>query len=234
MKVTSTRADGAHPIKCLIYGESGIGKTTLASTTPNVLFIGAEAGELSLSSFDIDKINVAIDDNGKVLDKSDRLTRIREVYRFVMQKETMAKYKTIFIDSLTEISQIVSEKAQVDYPNKSDAFKLWGEYKKEVCALVKAFRDLPHYNVVFTALSKRADKDDPFMSVDVQGSVGVQIAQFFDEVFYYSIILDQGVQKRVLHTSKNRLFVAKDRSGKLNAIEDPNLGLIFEKINKIG
>jgi anion-transporting ArsA/GET3 family ATPase len=53
LKFTTTDAAGQlHGIKILIYGRSGVGKTTLAGTTPDVLMLSAEAGVLVVSTGD--------------------------------------------------------------------------------------------------------------------------------------------------------------------------------------
>ena len=52
IKFSSTKQTVEH-INCLVYGEAGIGKTTLCATAPSPLIISAEAGLLSLKKHDI-------------------------------------------------------------------------------------------------------------------------------------------------------------------------------------
>jgi len=153
MKVTSTRAHGTHRLKFLIYGAPGVGKTTLAATLDEpCLVLSAEAGLLSLSTKDIDVIDLTLDDDGKALARGARTQRVAQVLDYLLTEEPQKKYKWIFIDSLTEISQNMIESLQLLYPDPKDGLKMWGDYAKKSRALVKSFRDLDCYNVVFTAL----------------------------------------------------------------------------------
>jgi hypothetical protein len=100
--------------------------------------------------------------------------------------------------------------------------------------LVKGFRDLESYNVVFTALEK-VETDEVkrrFVCPDVGGGkFQERLPAFFDEVFYMTITPDdQGVYRRVLLTNPASGYPAKDRSGRLALVENPNLAEIRAKI----
>lgn len=229
MKVNNIKTMPKMALKFLIFGESGVGKTTLAKTVGEpTLIISAESGLLSLEGSDIDVIDLLTDDEGRLLPKEKRIARLGEVYKFLNLPETQKKYKWVFLDSMTEIFQNLVEQLQSEYTDSKDTIKMWGEYAKRARSLVKSFRDLPHYNVVFTALSAE-DKDENnrrFTKINVNGSISTQLPSFFDEVFYYYIHED----RRLLLTGKQENVMAKDRSGKLNKNEEPNLGLIAKKI----
>lgn len=236
MKITSTKGSVDHAIKCLIYGESGIGKTFIASTLPGkTLIISAEKGLLSLSNFDIDVVDISVNDEGKVLNKTSRLEEFKKLQVLLHSKEIQDKYDNIFIDSVTEIAQNIVEHLSDKYKDKSDTMKLWGDYNKEITLIIKLMRDLPKFNVIMTALVKfdKDDQDQRYAMIDLQGSILNKIPQFFDEVFYYNMAIGEDKKlKRVLQTSKSDRFVAKDRSGKLNAVETPDLTVVFNKIKK--
>ena len=234
MKIHSTKDHGAKALKMLIYGGPGVGKTTLAGTISEpVLVISAEAGLLSLSDKNIDVIDITLDDDGKLIPKERRLARLGEVMQFVQTEESKAKYKWLFIDSLTEISQNLVENLQLVYPDAKDGIKLWGDYAKKSRSLVKSFRDLPHYNVVFTALEAE-DKDENgrrYIRVDMSGKIGKQLPAFFDEVFRMHLIEDiNGNAIRILTTAPMENVVAKDRSGKLKDKVEPCLTTIADII----
>lgn len=234
MEIKSTKSFGVNSLKIIVYGPPGVGKTTLAATTKEpTLILSAEGGLLSLTDHDVDFIDLTTNDKGQLLDKADRMDRLRDAYDFVQSDEAKKKYKWLFVDSLTEISQIVIEKYQKIFPERKDALVMWGEYAKEMRSLIKAFRDIPNYNVVFTALAK-TDKDDGgrrFQSIDVSGAIASQAPAYFDEMFYYYAFEDSdGNIQRTLVTQPSDKVSAKDRSGKLSQNEKPNLGDIAQKI----
>ena len=234
MKLMNTSTIEQSKIKLLVYGEPGAGKTTLARTIKEpTLIVSAEAGLLSLSGTKIDVVDITTDDNGAILPKERRIERLAEVYKFLLREDTRKKYSWIFIDSLTEIGQNLVEQLQQEYPDRSDSLKLWGDYATKMRGLIKSFRDLPYYNVVFTALTT-IDKDDVgnrYRGVDLQGRISDQLPAYFDEVFFLFVKTDEeGGEKRVLLCHKTNQFKTKDRSGKLNKYEPADLSVIIKKI----
>lgn len=233
MKIHNTKTMSDDRLKILVYGAPGVGKTTLAKTISEpCLIISAEAGLLSLAGSEIDAIDLSTDDEGKLISKEKRIGRLGEVYQYLNTEEAQNKYKWVFVDSLTEIGQNIVEALQIEYPSRSDTMKLWGDYAVKMKALIKSFRDLPHYNVVMTALEKM-EKDENgvrFAGISVQGSIGDNLPAYFDECFYMCVIKNESEEKRVLLTSSSDRYKAKDRSGKLDRSEQPNLAAIAAKI----
>ncbi len=238
MKITSTKSNGNTRFTCLIYGQAGIGKTTLASTIKGkCLLISAEAGTLSLADYDIDMIDISRDEDGNIIPKEERINEIKKIYKYLQTPEAMAAYRWIFIDSITEISQNMVEALQKEFPDRKETIVLYGENSKRMRALIKGFRDLPHYNIVFTALSED-DKDSHgkrTKEIAMVGKISQQIAGYLDEVFFMHSYEDEdGNITRRLLTQPTDKVNAKDRSGKLERFEEPNLDLIYNKINNIG
>ena len=77
-------------ITVLVYGQSGVGKTTLIKTLPGkVLILSAEAGLLSLRDTDIEYVDIhAMDD-------------LTEAYSYILSN--INEYNCIVLDSLSEI-----------------------------------------------------------------------------------------------------------------------------------
>lgn len=233
LKVTTTKNYGVDKLKILVYGQAGSGKTTLARTIDEpTLIISAEGGLLSLNDSDIDVIDITTDDNGQIIPEEKRIQRLGEVYKYIGQPEQIAKYKWIFIDSLTEISQALIAQLGKEFPERKDSLVLYGENAKRLKSLIKSFRDMPHYNIVFTALPS-LDKDENgarYHGIDVIGKVGIQLPGYFDEVLYMSVKDTEEGDERVLHCTSNERLVTKDRSGKLDKLEKPDLAYIASKI----
>lgn len=234
MLVQSTKAFGVDRLKFLVFGAPGVGKTSLAGTTGEpTIVISAEAGLLVLKDKDLDVLDITTDDQGKLLPKEARFARLKEAFAFLTTDAARTKYKWVVIDSLTEIGQNLVEHLQQKYPNAKDALVMWGEYSKDIRSLIKAFRDLPYYHVVFTALSdKEKDENGQFFTgIALNGKISQALPGFFDEVFYLQVLKDhEGKTSRRLLTQATDTIVAKDRSGALNPYEEPNLKTITNKI----
>ena len=239
MQITSTQTNETGTIKVLIFGESGVGKTTLAGTLNEpTLIISAEAGLLSLKGKKIDVIDLSLNDKGEVIPQEQRIARLGEVYAYLVTDEARKKYKTIFIDSLSEINGNLLAQLNVEFSDAKDTLKMYGELSKKMKSLVKSFRDLPYYSIIFTALSE-ADKDESgqrFIGPQLIGKFSTQVGAYFDEVLYLHVNRETG--ERVLVTEKSDNLLAKDRSGKLSKYEPADLGLIYKKIkgatNEVG
>jgi phage nucleotide-binding protein len=235
LKIINSKSYGTSSLKCLIYGQSGSGKTYAAKTTgENTLVISAESGLLSLADSNLDVIDLSVDDSGKPIVKEKRREKLQQTYRWLLEDAQIKKYRWIYIDSLTEIAQNFVEELNLEHPDRKDALVLWGEYAKRVRSFIKLFRDLPHYNVVFTALST-VTKDEAgrrYTGVDIQGKIASQLPAFFDLVFYLYCKENEETQKidRFFLTQANEKIMAKDRSGKLNQFEEPNFKKIANKI----
>jgi phage nucleotide-binding protein len=236
MLISSTKNVGVNELKMLVYGEPGVGKTSLAKTIKEpLLLISAEAGLLPLRGESIDVIDITKNDKGELLPKELRIDRLAEAYSYLLTDEAKKKYKWVMIDSLSEISQNLVEKLQKEFPERKDSLVLYGENSKRMRSLVKLFRDLPNYSVVFTALSE-IEKDDNgmrYQTIQMVGKIAQSLPAFFDEVFFMHVQKEDGKpDSRVLVTGKSDKLVAKDRSGALDQIEPADLSVIVSKIRK--
>jgi len=236
MLINTTKNYGVDKLKIIVYGEAGSGKTTLARTINEpTLIISAEGGLLSLADSAIDVIDITTDDNGQVIPEERRIARLGEVFKYISAPAQIEEYKWIFIDSLTEISQSLIAQLGKEYPERKDSLVMYGENNKRMKSLIKSFRDIPHYNIVFTALPS-LDKDENGMrysGIEMVGRIGQSIPAYFDEVFFLEVIEKDKKEKRFLHCRKEDRLVCKDRSGKLAKYEPADLTVISNKIKGI-
>jgi len=209
-------------VKVLLYGSSGLGKTSQFKHTGKTLLISLESGELVLSDAEnVDVVRVA------------SLAEIREAYEYA--KANISKYDTIGVDSLSELSEcIVSElKKMPDYSDPRDTFKLWGKYTEIMLQIAKSFRDLEGVNVVLVALEESVKNgfEEKIMPSVAAKKAQSKLPALYDEVLYLRATEDDK-REFVCHPTAD--VVAKDRSGKLEPIEpctkEQGLGYIFKKI----
>jgi len=220
VKIKSTKGLHKNGIKVLVYGKGGIGKTKLMGTAPNPIILSCEGGLLSLEEDDIDYIDISSVDD------------IYEAYDFVKSKKGR-KYETVGLDSISEIAEIVL----LDFKDKEkDGRQAYQKMAEEMYKIVRMFRDLRKRNVVFSAKRMSQEDADTGMTQYVASMPGKAVVNFlpyqFDEVFYMTFHEnDNGNRQRVLMTDTSYEHDAKDRSGKLNKMERPNLTKIFRKIS---
>jgi len=208
-------------IKILIYGASGVGKTTqLGEIEGKVLILSAESGLLVLKDKQIDVIDI------------DSVEKLGNVYLAVKNKEL--DYETICIDSLSEIGDMVVNELEQDeyYGNPSNTFKLWMEYTKRMINIVKLFRDLKGVNVVFTALSESVEYNGmvKFMPQIPAKKAQSKLVSLFDEVYYYDTNSDG---ERIIHTSDTAMYAGKSRAGLEETMvvsDKANLGTIIKNL----
>lgn len=216
----------------LIVGPSGIGKTSLVKTLPepesNILIISAESGLTCLDGTNIDVIEI---------DPSKPTTSLEEIYDFLQEEKTKKKYKYVFIDSLTEIGQLIVTELKKDphYGQAKNALQLWGKYSEIMTMVCKSYRDMSDYSVIFTCLDA-TEKDglEKIESFNIQGtSIKNSLKSWFDMVLFYKIYIDEnGDKHRKLVTDTSESPLAKDRTGKLEQYEDADLSAIINKVIK--
>jgi len=215
----------------LIVGESGIGKTSLVKTLPEpedaILLISAESGLACLDGTNIDVVEV---------DPNNTTGSLESIYDYLQSDEAKKKYKYVFIDSLTEIGQLIVAELKKDphFGQPKNALQLWGKYTELMTMICKSYRDMSDYSVIFTCLNA-VEKDglEKFESFNLQGSsIKNSIKAWYDLVLFYKVYKDEDGTHRMLVTDTAESPLAKDRSGKLDAYEKADLSVIINKIIK--
>jgi phage nucleotide-binding protein len=219
IKIQSTDDISSDGIKVIVYGKAGIGKTRLMATAPSPIILSCESGLLSLRKMNIPFIEIKTVED------------IEESLEFV-QSEEGKKYKTICLDSITEISEVVLSNFK---PNFRDPRKAYGEMNDKCASLIRSFRDIKGKNIVFSAQRGRFVDEDSGITNYFPAMPGRTLLQLipyqFDGVFYMTLMQDAGGKDhRILKTAPEIGFEAKDRSGALRAVEKPDLTYLFNKI----
>jgi phage nucleotide-binding protein len=210
--------------KILMYGAAGVGKTTSLATAPGkTLIISMEAGLLSIK----DAINVTA-------------IEVKEAYEIEeiadMLENGKLDYDTICLDSVTEMSELLlaQEKARSKDPRQA-----YGEVITVMTRTMRRFRDLKMHVIFVAKEDKLRDESTGmfhYQPMMVGAKLPTQIPYFFDEVLCLRTFTEENeegkkVTNRWLQTTLGDNYIAKDRSGKLDSFEEPNLTYI---INKLG
>jgi phage nucleotide-binding protein len=209
----------ANGVKVLVYGQAGAGKTTLIKTLPDPIILSAEGGLLSIRDADLPYIEVATMDD------------LREAYSWLTKSEEAKAYASVALDSISEIAEVVlnAEKKEAKDPRQA-----YGAMQEQMADIIRSFRDLPGKHVYMSAkLEKTQDELGRVLySPSMPGNkTGQALPYFFDEVLALRVEKDaDGVTQRALMCDSDGLWLAKDRSGKLDVWEAPDLGAIIDKI----
>lgn len=244
-------------VKGVIFGEYGVGKTSLILTLPpeNTLVIDIEAGLLAVKGHPVSALpistwqearDLAVLVCGPDLSRSPNQTYSQSHYEYVKSQNpdlNFDKYETIFIDSITELSRLSLcwAKQQPDSisqkTGKPDGFAIYGLHGQEMIQYFKRFQHGAKQNVWFVGILN-SDKDEfnrSFWSPQMEGSKpSNELPGIFDQVMTLATLRSEDKQStfRAFVCQKDNIygFPAKDRSGTLNILEPPHLGQVMEKI----
>ena len=219
INLQSTNAISMDGLKIVCYGQAGAGKTRLIKTLPNPVVLSAEAGLLSLSGENIPFIEI------KDMDT------LREAYKWLVESDEAKQFESVALDSVSEIAEVclAAEKAKAKDPRQA-----FGEMQTTMAEAIRLFRDISGKHVYMSAkLDKTQDEMGRILyAPSMPGQkAGQSLPYFFDIVAALRMEKDeQGQIQRALMLESDGLWQCKDRSGKLDAWEMPDLGAIIQKI----
>ena len=219
MKIRRTSEIASSGVKLLVYGQAGAGKTTLIRTLPTPIVLSAEGGLLSIQDADLPFIEIT------------DLGTLRETYAWLMQSDEAKCYESVALDSISEIAEVV---LNAEKKANKDPRQAYGAMQEQMADIIRGFRDLPGRHVYMSAkLEKTQDEMGRVLyAPSMPGNkTGQALPYFFDEVLALRLEKDSDNNtQRALMCDSDGLWLAKDRSGKLDTWEAPNLGAIISKI----
>ena len=219
INVKSTGSLTANGVKVLVYGQAGAGKTSLIKSLPSPIVLSAEGGLLSIQDADLPFIEIASMDD------------LREAYEWLTSSDDAKAYQSVALDSISEIAEVcLNHEKKVN----KDPRAAYGAMQEQMADIIRAFRDLPGRHVYMSAkLEKTQDEMGRVLyAPSMPGNkTGQALPYFFDEVLALRVEKDgEGATQRALMCDSDGLWLAKDRSGKLDAWETPDLTAIIAKI----
>lgn len=210
-------------VKMLVYGHGGVGKTTFAATGPTPLFGDCEGGT---SYFGRKGISVDVC----------RLSSWDDLESFLSQIKNVPN-ETIVIDPVNEVLEklLVMMKDNPKFSNKVEGLSLqaWGVAKDKIRVFLKTLRDLDKHIIVIAHVDEKADDQGSLKKRPKLGAnMSQELIDMVDVVAYMTVAKGiDGTVKRILRVQpESDAFEAKDRSGVLGEIVEPDFKKIIEAI----
>lgn len=247
-------------INVAIFGTAGAGKTTQARTLDphSTAFLDLEAGTLALGNWSGDVVALRTWDEmtmvASILHGPDPARRPDQKYSqayydhaceqaghdFVAHLKSKA---TVFTDSITVAGRLALQwaKGQPEAFNaqgKADTRGAYGLLGGEIVDWITHLQHIPDKSVVIVGgLEEKTDEygRKTYLPLIEGSKAGKELPYIFDEVFTLTSLTDDNGQKYrafICHQINEWGFPAKDRSGALNLVEEPNLGKLLDKISK--
>ncbi|MEI4235481.1 ATP-binding protein [Roseovarius sp. D22-M7] len=244
-------------IKGVIFGPSGIGKTSLLWTLNNstTLFFDLEAGDLAIEGLGVDVIRlrtwaecrdfaVFIGGPNPALraDQPYSQAHFDAVCAKFGDPAVLEKYATVFIDSITVAGRLCfgwckgQPEAHSEKTGKPDVRGAYGLHGREMIAWLTHLQHTRAKNVWLIGILDRKldDFNRPVFQPQIDGSkTGLELPGIVDQVITMAEFkAEDGTLQRgfVCQTLNPWGYPAKDRSGRLEMLEAPHLGRLMDKI----
>jgi hypothetical protein len=242
-------------VKVALFGPPAVGKTWQLHTMnlAETLFLDIEAGDLSVIDLAIDTIR--IDDWTEARDVAVRIAGPNKSFppnlpysqaHFEGVGGPLPKldhYRNIFVDSITALSRIAFRHAEQqpeaysERTGKKDIRGAYGLLAREMILWLNHLQHARYKNVIFVGILERNIDDFNVATWQLQcegSKTGRELPGIVDQVITYQF-LDFGdgnpPTRGFVCTSPNGWnYPAKDRSGRLEQIEKPDLGKLLSKL----
>jgi hypothetical protein len=227
----------------LIYGKSGVGKTSLAATCPGpVLVIDCENGIASLRNPDpalVKQYSLELDANGNFKDLYYETVRtMDEMSALIARIESELAsspgfWGTIFLDSLTELQRICIMERLKSTKQILMEIQDWGVVLLKMEAVVRTLRGL-NANTIFLAQEYQDEKGA--LRPELSGRISRQLIRHVDVLCRYTLFQKQEEGKGVEEIRKLRTreqfsppVECKSRFHTLKDWEDPDIKNLIAK-----
>jgi hypothetical protein len=244
-------------VKGVLIGKSGIGKTSQLWTLDagSTLFLDLEAGDLAVEDWTGDTIrprtwsqcrDLAVFIGGPNPALRDDQAYSQAHYEAACERygdpAQLDQYDTLFVDSITVAGRLCLQwskgqpQAYSEKTGKPDMRGAYGLMGQEMIAWLTHLQHTRGKSVWFVGiLEERIDDfNRRLLQLQIDGSkTGLELPGIVDEVVTMTeIAADDGTAYRafVCQTLNPWGYPAKDRSGRLELIEEPHLGRLMQKI----
>lgn len=208
------------PIVMLVYGEGGVGKTTFASSAPKPLLADCEGGSKYFGLRGI-KLDVAM---------IEKWADMKE-YLEILKKEG---YETAVIDPIGELMgklkrhMIAMGDRKLVQNDGSPSMAGWGWLKSTMRDYLKVIRDTGLHVLLVAHVEEKDDDGRIVKRPLLETKLWTEVVNMVDIVGYMTIVQDSENQPRrvVLVDPSSDKFIAKDRTGQLGKVVEPDFSKI--------
>jgi hypothetical protein len=240
-------------VKLLLVGPTGVGKTSQLRTLDpaRTLLVDIECGDLSVQDLPIP--STRIDEWSSLRDLACRIggpnpsfpsecAYSPEHFRAVGgELSELAGCDTIFIDSITAASRLCYRHAEqqpeaMARNGAKDTRGAYGLLAREMILLLEQLQRARTKNIIFVAILERITDEFNRTQLQVQlegAKTGRELPGIVDQIVMMNFVQfgeAEPVRAFVCTAPNPWNFPAKDRSGRLDQIEEPNLGKLIAKL----
>lgn len=221
MKIYNTADPQNKPsLVMLVYGEGGVGKTTFASTAPNPILADCEGGAKYFGL------------RGITMDVAP-IETWSDIGEFVKMIRT-SPYNTIVIDPIGELMEkqkrfIIARKEPKNVQRDGSlTMGGWGTLKDNMRAIIKELRDCGKHILIIAHVDEKTDEQRMVKRPLILTKLSEEIINMVDVVGYMTQIRneDGNVKRVIIVDPESDKYTAKDRTGQLGRIIEPD----FQKI----
>lgn len=206
-------------VKAIVYGGPGSGKTPLTQTAPRPVMCVCEPGMLTMRTVQ----NVPAWE-------AYTPERIDEFIKWVSESSEARGFDTVCIDSISQMAEIILVQ---ELKSNKDGRKAYGEMFRKTMEHLNKLYYLPQKHTYLIAKQGLVEEGGgkirkPYFPGE---ALNVNVPHMYDEVWHIGLNTVPGQPKPVLAVRTVATFdtFARDRSGRLNELEYPELSQLFNK-----
>jgi hypothetical protein len=250
MKIVTNKAGSVKPnLNVLVYGPPGAGKTFFAASAMShkdlseVLFLNVEGGLLTIADREYSSVDLGRDDDGRP--NGNTLKDLEDiVWKVVTKSPGFEKFKTLVLDSVTELQVRDLEDVIAEAKKKGKAREIdeltqndYGKNTSRMRRILRMLRDA-NVNVIVTALAKQVTPEGQSVPSEIVPSLTKALAEsiqgYMDFVWY--LFPDKEGQRRLFTQptgpvrAKTRHTAFAEKLG--NQVVNPQLPAIYDLLCK--